>query len=195
MTDAVVERCPNCGVEHPPTHEGPCEVCGHALRFWCQRHGQEAGWLDGVDCPLCVREAAAREAAARKPPPPPPRRVPVEPRPRARTAARPTARRPAGPPRRRDRGAVLREGAGEILPHVATGAGVAFRVVRALFVVVRTVILWALLGAMGGAAYAFLVGGELVWLALFGLSTGGGIGLFFGIILALRTLFARRPPS
>lgn len=88
---------------------------------------------------------------------------------------------------------MLREGAGEVLPHVAAGAGLAFRVVRALFVVVRTVILWALLGAMGGAAYAFLVGGELVWLALFGLSVGGGIGLFFGLILALRTLFARRP--
>ncbi|HEX2187289.1 MAG TPA: hypothetical protein VHG51_00255, partial [Longimicrobiaceae bacterium] len=65
----VVERCTVCGTEHAPTHVGPCEACGGEVRFWCARHGPEAGWLDGPVCPACEREAAARPA------PPPPRRT------------------------------------------------------------------------------------------------------------------------
>jgi hypothetical protein len=183
--NAVVERCTSCGVEHEASHVGPCEVCGGELRYWCARHRGDAGWLEGPECPLCARETAARRA----PPPPPPAPAPrVERRPSTRSPTR----APAGLPPRRDPREVLRDGAEEILPHVATGASVAFRLVRALFVLVRTVFLWALLGAGAGAAYAYFVGADPVWTAVFGLSNGAVVGLFFGVILALRTLFARR---
>ena len=85
-------------------------------------------------------------------------------------------------------------GAREILPHVATGASLAIRVIHALFVLVRTVFLWAVLGAVAGAGYGYLTGSDLIWVGLFGLTNGALIGLFFGFILALRVLFARRVP-
>ena len=38
----VIERCPNCGVEHDDPKGGECEVCGTALRFWCRVHGRRS---------------------------------------------------------------------------------------------------------------------------------------------------------
>ena len=168
---AVVERCPNCGVEHDPSHEGPCEVCGSVLGYWCRRHGAEIGWLSGPECPRCAREVEARRKAPRPAPPPSTPRLP-----------------------RRDPHEVLRERAGEVLPHVATGAGLALRLVGALLVLVRTVILWGVLGGVVGAVAAPLVGGDPLWVGLFGASIGAAVGLFLGIILALGRLFARRGP-
>jgi hypothetical protein len=184
--NAVIERCTNCGVEHEPSHVGPCEVCGSELRYCCQRHSREIGWLDGPACPVCARETEARRARPAPAPPPPVERP---------TPARPTMRRPARRPRRPDPREVLREGAGEILPHVATGASLAIRVVRAIFILVRTVFLWALLGAAAAIAYAYLLGGEVLWLMIFGLSNGAAIGLFLGIILALGSIFTRATRS
>ena len=179
--NTVVERCPNCGVEHQPSHVGPCEVCGSELRYWCTRHSRTIGWLEGEECPVCTREAEAKAA----PPPPAPR-----PRVERRPARRPTT----PPPARRDRRPAPRVGAGEILPHVATGASLAIRVIHALFVLVRTVFLWAVLGAVAGAGYGYLTGSDLIWIGLFGLTNGALIGLFFGFILALRVLLTRRVP-
>jgi hypothetical protein len=54
----VVERCPSCGLEHDVSEAGACEACQAPLRYWCRRHGRDAGWLAGADCPRCAEEAA-----------------------------------------------------------------------------------------------------------------------------------------
>lgn len=64
----VVERCPSCGLEHDVSEAGACEACHEPLRYWCRRHGRDAGWLAGPDCPRCAEEAAR--------PAPPPRPAP-----------------------------------------------------------------------------------------------------------------------
>jgi hypothetical protein len=67
--------------------------------------------------------------------------------------------------------------------------------VRALVVLVRTVFLWATLGAVAGAAYAYVAGQDILWIAIFGLTNGAAVGLFLGVLLALATLFSRRSAS
>jgi hypothetical protein len=181
--NAVVERCPNCGVEHEVSHTGPCEVCGSELRYWCQRHSRDTGWLSGVQCPLCLREAELRAAA---PPPAPPR---VELRRPAPAAPVP---RGARPPRHREPRPIPRVDAREILPHVAIGARLTIRALHAVVVLVRTVFLWAFLGAAAGAGYAYMTGDDMVWIAIFGLTNGAVVGFFLGLLLALRALLARR---
>ena len=193
----VVERCPNCGVEHDTPHGGACEVCGTPLRFWCRVHSREIGWLDGPECPRCASEAAARST------PPPPRRPPPAPRPHPRRVppvviAEPEPEPPsewAGPPPEpyRDPREVWIERAEELRPYAETGAGVAVRMFRALWAVVRSVFFWGLLGALGGGVFAYMQGyppPDVVWTALFGAMVGGGAGLFFGFIAALRVLFS-----
>ncbi|HEX6371907.1 MAG TPA: hypothetical protein VF006_23490 [Longimicrobium sp.] len=213
----VVERCPNCGVEHDDPKGGACEVCGTPLRFWCRVHSKEIGWLDAAACPRCAAEAA-------RPTPPP--RAPAAPPPPTRPAPAPTPpRRPAPPPPRveadepvwvevpaprrtrrpspwggRDPGVVLREGAEELAPYAEAGAGMAVRMVRALFAVVRSVIFWGLLGAVAGFFFPQLAADiaanqDPVWTAMAGAMVGAGLGLFFGTIRATRILFAapRRP--
>lgn len=192
----VVERCPNCGVEHDDPRGGPCEVCGTPLRFWCRVHGAQAGWLDAPVCPRCEAEAAA------PPPPSRPRPAPASPTPprrrRAAPVEAPAPRRSRVPPEPfppapgRDPRVVLREGAEDLRPYVATGAGVAFRLIRALLALVRNVILWGVLGALAGGVFAYSRGDDLVWTALFGAMIGGGAGLMFGMVAALRILFATR---
>ena len=65
----------------------------------------------------------------------------------------------------------------------------------ALFAVVRSVIGWGLLGALGGFFYASSMAGQLdpLWTAAFGATVGGGLGLLFGVIRALRILVAPPP--
>ncbi|HEX2203184.1 MAG TPA: hypothetical protein VHG91_07790, partial [Longimicrobium sp.] len=93
----------------------------------------------------------------------------------------------------RDPRDVFRERAEEIGPYVVTGAGMAVRLFLAFLAVVRNVILWGVLGAIGGGFFAASQGGDVVFTALFGAMVGGGVGLFFGLIAALRVLFARPP--
>lgn len=225
----VIERCPNCGVEHDDPKGGPCEVCGTTLRFWCRVHSKEIGWLDSAACPRCAAEAAAPTPPSRPVPPPPrapePRRP--TPAPPGRTPATPRVpdptlpppRRPeptdpfeepvviigrGRPPRRmprpwggRDTGVVLREGAEDLAPYAVAGATAAVRMMLALFAVVRSVIFWGLLGAAGGFFFPGYVSGgnaqaDPLWTAMFGGMIGGGVGLFFGAIRALRILFAQR---
>ena len=190
----VVERCPNCGVEHDDPKGGACEVCGTTLRYWCRVHSKEIGWLDAPACPRCAAEA---EAAARPRPAPPPapaeapqRRPPivVEPAPPEWTPA--PGPEPA-PYAGRDPRDVLRDRAEEIGPYVVTGAGMALRLFRAVLAVVRLVIVWGIVGAVIGGGIASYQGADVVWSALFGAMIGGGAGLFFGLIAALRILFSR----
>ena len=176
----VVERCPNCGVEHDAAHGGACEVCGTQLRFWCTLHGAEAGWLDTPVCPRCA-EAEARRSRPVPPPPPPPRRERV----------RVPAERPYAPPHPgRDPRDVMREGAEDLRPYIVAGAGVAGRLIRAAFAVLRNVIVFGILGAIVGGVFAYNQRGDLVWPVISGALFGAGIGLFFGLIGALRILFA-----
>jgi hypothetical protein len=120
----VIERCPNCGVEHDDAHGGACEVCGTTLRYWCRVHSREIGWLDAPECPRCAAESAAYSPRVPTPPPPaprvdappppprveapPPRVVPTEPPPRPRrtivVSPGPVERDPL--PRRRTPGAI-----------------------------------------------------------------------------------------
>lgn len=225
----VIERCPNCGVEHDDPKGGACEVCGTPLRFWCRVHSKEIGWLDSAACPRCAAEASRPVPPPRAPAAPPPAAPrPTAPEPPRRTA--PPPRRPASPPppereevdepvwievpasrpprrsRRpapwggRDPGVVIREGAEDLAPYAEVGANMAGRMVRAFFAVIGSVIGWGLLGAVVGFLFPDLLvmGGaspEPIWTAMAGAMVGGGLGLFFGTIRALRILFAapRRP--
>jgi hypothetical protein len=217
----VIERCPNCGVEHDDPKGGACEVCGTPLRFWCRVHSKEIGWLDSATCPRCAAEAARptpppRAPAAPPPPPPAPSRRPEPTPPPRRPAPTPPPARveadeptwvevPARPPRRtrrpapwggRDPGVVLREGAEDLGPYAEVGASMAFRAVRAFFALVRSVIFWGLLGAVGGFFFPQYageigVGQDPVWTAMAGAMVGGGLGLFFGTIRATRILFSQ----
>jgi hypothetical protein len=232
----VIERCPNCGVEHDDPKGGACEVCGTTLRFWCRVHSKEIGWLESAACPRCAAEAAAPTPPSRPvpppraPEPPPGPRRPAPPRtpptPRVPDPTPPPPRRPAPPreepveepfeepvviirpglpPRRmprpwggRDTGVVLREGAEDLAPYAVAGATFAVRMMLALFAVVRSVIFWGLLGAAGGFFFPGVVSGgnaqaDPLWTAMFGGMIGGGAGLLFGAIRALRILFAQGP--
>jgi hypothetical protein len=193
----VIERCPNCGVEHDDPVGGQCEVCGTQLRYWCRVHGPEIGFMDTAACPRCAAEAAR--------PTPPPRPAPAPPpRPRAPTPG-PTYEPPpaAREPRRerpwregRDPGVVLREHAEDLAPYAAAGAGFLVRLMMALVVVVRSVLGWGFLGAIGGVVYVSTSGApaDLLWAGMAGAMVGGGIGLLVGTIRAMRVLFAQ-PPS
>lgn len=221
----VIERCPNCGVEHDDPKGGACEVCGTTLRFWCRVHSREIGWLDSETCPRC----AAEGATATTPPPrtaPPPSTAPPRPAPPARPAPAPPPRRPAPrveeervdepeeeviiltpgrPPRRmprpwggRDAGVVIRDTAEDLAPYAATGVSLAVRLMLGLFAILRSVVFWGGLGAVGGFLFPDVVamGGarpEPIWTAMAGGMVGGALGLFFGTIRAIRILFAQRP--
>lgn len=191
----VVERCPNCGVEHDHAQGGECEVCGTPLRYWCRVHGAEVGWLDEPVCPRCEAEAA--EPVPRRPSSPPAAAGPP-PAPRRRERPAPPVRRGRPRPERspwpeggsRD---MTRGGVDDIRPYVVSGAGVALRLMRALFAVLRSVVVWGLLGGLAGGGFAFTQGGDPFWTALFGMMVGGGVGLFIGAIAAIRILFAPPP--
>jgi len=239
----VIDRCPNCGVEHDDARGGTCEVCGTTLRFWCRVHSREIGWLNAPECPRCAAEAAAPPARPAPPRPAPPRapappaerptvirpRRPAppvaEPEPPAwsgepgrpappswtgepappapspsrwRDAARrrvPTPPAPAPAPYAagRDPRDAWREGAEELRPYARAGANVAGRLFRALLAIIRQVIAWGVLGALGGGALAYYQGGDVVWTAMAGVMVGGGLGLFIGLIVAIRILFAQAP--
>jgi hypothetical protein len=176
----VIERCPNCGVEHDDPKGGACEVCGTPLRFWCRVHSKEIGWLDSEACPRCAAEAARPTPPPRAPATPPPARPtpappPTRPAPPPTRPRRPEPTPPPAhveadepvwievpaprPPRRsrpprpwggRDPGVVLREGAEDLAPYAEAGANMAGRMVRAVFALVRSVIFWGLLGALAG---------------------------------------------
>jgi uncharacterized oligopeptide transporter (OPT) family protein len=93
----------------------------------------------------------------------------------------------------------MREGAEDLAPYAEAGAHMAGRMVRAFFAVIGSVIGWGLLGAAVGFMFPDLLvmGGaaaEPVWTAMAGAMVGGGLGLFFGTIRALRILFSQRPP-
>jgi hypothetical protein len=181
----VIARCPNCGVEHDDATGGPCEVCGTTLRFWCRLHGAETGWLDSPECPRCAAEAEARRSRPVPPPAAPPRRR----RTRVERPYAPPAERPFAPPGRDPRD-VLREGAEDLRPYVVAGGAVAGRMIRALFAVVRNVIVFGIVGAIVGGVFAYNQRGDLVWPVISGALIGAGVGLFFGLIGALRILFS-----
>lgn len=189
----VIERCPNCGVEHELTHKGPCEVCGSDLRFWCQRHSKEIGWLDGPACKRCATEAAR----VRRAPPSPPVRAP-------RTRSPVPERRPP----RRPASTTARDAAADWLPHVAShGGSLALRLLKAALVIIRSAVVGALILGIVAALYAYqqfgptgdegfaihLLSREFLGTVVLGVVAGGGLGLLWGFIRALRILFATRP--
>ncbi len=185
----VIERCPNCGVEHELTHTGPCEVCGSELRFWCRRHSKETGWLSGPKCERCAMEAA-RPRPAPPTPTPRPTRTPVP------TAGR---RPPRGAP-----GTVRREPTADWRPHAARGGLVAWRMVKAALVIMRSVFVGALLFGIAGGLWGYQMYGiatgdgvaihtlnrDTIGLALLGVIIGGTLGLLWGFVRAIRILFA-----
>ncbi|HEU4882672.1 MAG TPA: hypothetical protein VFT45_10515 [Longimicrobium sp.] len=94
----VIERCPNCGVEHDDPKGGACEVCGTALRFWCRVHSKEIGWLNSATCPRCAAEAARSTPPPRAPAAPPSRAPAPAPRPTPPTPRVPDPTLPAPRP-------------------------------------------------------------------------------------------------
>jgi hypothetical protein len=180
----VIERCPNCGVEHDDPKGGACEVCGTTLRYWCRLHSREIGWLNSETCPRCAAEAARPTPPPRPPaapPPTPPARrptpAPTPPRPRRPAPTPPPAHvEPDEPvwievpapraPRRmraprpwggRDPRVVIREGADDLAPYAEAGATMAVRMVRAFFAVVGSVIGWGVLGGVVGFLFPDLL--------------------------------------
>ena len=79
---------------------------------------------------------------------------------------------------------------------VETGVSVTVRLFRGLVAVIRNVIGWAVIGTLLAAAVGYYENADMLWFAAFGAMVGGGVGLFFGLISALRILFApqRRVP-
>jgi hypothetical protein len=211
----VVERCPNCGVEHDDPKGGACEVCGTTLRYWCRAHSREIGWLEGPSCPRCATEAAGRipsrpaprppaaeptvTARPHRPPPvaaePPPPRYAPPPDLYPPTESYPPAEAYPPPMRRDPREEMEMPTAEDLRPHLEAGARVAGRMFSAIFAVIRAVIFWGLLGLIAGGAFAWYGGQNIdpIWAAMFGGFVGGGFGLFIGIISALRILFAGPP--
>jgi len=234
----VIDRCPNCGVEHDEARGGTCEVCGTTLRFWCRVHSREIGWLDAPECPRCSAEAAAPPARPRPAPPRTPARPPAPPPTVIRTrrpppppvverepeppAWRGDPGRPAPPawtgepeppapspsrwrdaPRRpipvpepdphaeRDPRDAWRETAKDLRPYAAAGVNAATLIFSAFMALVRQVLGWGVLGGLVGGGLAYYQGGDVVWSVIFGLTIGGGFGLFVGLIVAIRILFAR----
>ena len=195
----VIERCPNCGVEHDDPVGGQCEVCGTQLRYWCRVHGPEIGFMDTAACPRCAAEAA-------RPTPPPRAPAPPSSAPRRPTPTRVEADAPprtVPPPRRtrspwggRDPRVVIIDGAEDLAPYAAAGASFAVRLLRAFFTLLRTAIGWTILGALAGGVYAYYVGGDVVYTAAFGAMTAGILGLIIGGLRALLILFgpSSRPP-
>jgi hypothetical protein len=196
----VIERCPNCGVEHDDPVGGQCEVCGTRLRYWCRVHGPEIGFMDTAACPRCAVEAA-RPAPPPRAPVPPPSRAPRRPAPTpppTRVEADEVPGWDVPPPRRRspwggrEPRVVIRDGAEDLAPIAAEGA---VRLLRAFFTFVRTVIGWTMFGALAGGVYAYAVGADVIYSALFGGMVGGIAGLILGGLRALLILFSPpRPP-
>ena len=194
----VVERCPNCGVEHDDPKGGECEVCGTRLRYWCRVHGPEIGFMDTAACPRCAAEAA-RPVPPPRAPAPPPSSAPRRPAPTRVEPDDGPEWAPAPPPRRtrttwggREPRVVIRDGAEDLAPIAAEGA---VRLVRAFFTLIRTVIGWTLFGALAGGVYASYIGADVVYSALFGAMVAGIAGLILGGLRALLILFSSpRPP-
>jgi hypothetical protein len=188
----VIERCPNCGVEHDEAVGGECEVCGTPLRFWCRVHGKEIGFLSSAECPRCVAEEQARRTRPVPPRAPTPSRGAAPREPVELPPRRPRGPVVFGPPRPTYTGRDPREVADDMRPYVAAGADFAVLLMRALFALVRHVIGWGVLGGIAGGVIGFQQGGDPIWSAMFGVMVGGGAGLFFGAISALRILFGAR---
>ncbi|HEX2188895.1 MAG TPA: hypothetical protein VHG51_08360, partial [Longimicrobiaceae bacterium] len=102
---------------------------------------------------------------------------------------------PAGP--------TLRDEVARRLPGMAAGgASITWRLVVALFVLVRSALGWAALGGLVGLAAGFFLTGsavpdgladpDVLWAGAFGLLGGGLLGLLVGLVRALRVLFASR---
>jgi hypothetical protein len=85
-----------------------------------------------------------------------------------------------------------REVADDMRPYMEAGANFAVLMVRAFFALVRHVIGWGVLGGIAGGVIGFQQNGDAIWSAMFGMMVGGGAGLFFGAISALRILFGAR---
>jgi hypothetical protein len=85
---------------------------------------------------------------------------------------------------------VIMDGAEDLAPYAAAGASFAVRLLRAFFTLVRTVIGWMILGAIGGGVYAYYTRvGDVFYTAAFGAMVGGGFGLVIGGLRALLILF------
>jgi hypothetical protein len=85
----------------------------------------------------------------------------------------------------------MREGAEDLGPYVRTGARVAGRLFSAVLAVIRNVIGWAVIGALLAAGVAYYdASADMVWYAMFGAMVGAGIGVLFGIVRAIRIVFA-----
>ena len=83
------------------------------------------------------------------------------------------------------------------------GANLAWRLLRALLLLVRSVIVAAILFGLAGVAYGLYLSGftlgdpiaihtlteEVIWLGVIGVLAGGLFGLLWGLLLALRVLF------
>jgi hypothetical protein len=64
--------------------------------------------------------------------------------------------------------------------------------IRAFFAGVGKVIFFGVLGAIVGGFVAYNQRGDLVWPVISGALIGAGVGFFFGLIKALRIIFAGR---
>jgi rRNA maturation protein Nop10 len=160
----VVERCPNCGVEHDVS-AAACEACHQPLRYWCRRHGRDAGWLAGPDCPRCAEDAAHPAPPLRSPPgvaaertvlrglgPPP-----------ADAAVPAPAPPPPRPGHREDLAGALLAGLLVLLLGAAGGAITGF-VAAGIYIFTsgrgsasETLLEWGMMGALTGFVIAFLL--------------------------------------
>jgi hypothetical protein len=194
----IVERCPNCGVEHDVAEVGECEACGSPLRYWCRTHSREIGWLESAECPRCPPGTARvkpRPApppspptpratdAATAPPPPPAASSPVVTPPAPMPAPAPA---PAAPAARSDEPEPRRA-------KEAPGQGPIVRLFNAVLTTLQGGILGVLFGVGAGGFQAFYMGGDIPRTAVEWGVYGGMLGLLVGGLGALGALM--RSPS
>jgi hypothetical protein len=86
---------------------------------------------------------------------------------------------------------VMRDRMREMGPVVVeTGASLAVRLFRGVLAIIRNVLGWGVIGTLLAAAIGYYENADMLWFAMFGAMVGGGIGLFFGFVAALRILFS-----
>lgn len=104
---------------------------------------------------------------------------------------------PAGP--------VLRDEMARHLPGIAAGgASLAWRLLTGFLAIVRATLFWGILGGLLGLGYGLFATGtdlgggialhtvdpQVLWMGVFGMMAGGGLGFLIGLVRALRILLS-----
>lgn len=189
----VIERCPNCGVEHDVAEVGECEACGSPLRYWCRTHSREFGWLESAECPRCPPGTARIKPRPAPPPPPPAPRATAAATAPPPAASSPVVTPPAPMPAPAPAPAAPAARGEDSAPRAkeAPGQGPIVRLFNAVLTTLQGGILGVLFGVGAGGFQAFYVGGDIPRTAV----EWGVYGAMLGLILGGLAALGSSPPE